>query len=227
MKHAITFIIRVTHFPILLWLFLQQISTILLEHNRNFHPGCPFPPTLYSILDRYRSRHGFLEEEEEEEAANKRIDRRERIEGRGPNRGRGRQKEGDTERITTTEARTLARLRSKYPQKQMPNATRPLPGPLSAPWPVPCSRVPTPARQGPRSRREATLSKTSRVRKACHTAPSYWLLNARMRCKTTTAFKSTTLTQPFSFRLCELFSSSIFFFDFPSVEVVREEYFVK
>lgn len=41
--------------------------------------------------------------------------------------------------ITTTEVRTPARLRSKYPQKQMPNAARPLPGPLSAPRPVPCS----------------------------------------------------------------------------------------
>lgn len=83
-----------------------------------------------------------------EEAANKRIVRwgRKRIEKQGPftDPRRGREKERvsverGTTRITTTEVRTPARLRSKYPQKQMPNAARPLPEPLSAPRPVPCS----------------------------------------------------------------------------------------
>lgn len=51
-----------------------------------------------------------------------------------------------TAHITTTEDGASARLRSKYPQKQMPNTTRPLPGLFVGSSSGALLRVPTPAR---------------------------------------------------------------------------------
>lgn len=126
-----------------------EISTLLLDfHHRRYS------------LDRYRSRSD----------SSKKL----RIKGW---KGRGlfmysrRDREGevDTARITTTEVRTPARLRSKYPQKQMPNAARPLPGPLSAARPVPCS-----GHQHLHGAHDLVAEPRSRKRAvcvACHTGP--------------------------------------------------------